>query len=533
MADENVINITTPSVEVTPTKNEYSDEQVRIAKKIATEAELQGLDPNLALSIAHIENRFKSGPSPAGALGPMQLMPGTAKDLKVNPNNEDENIRGGITYYKQQLDKYGDPYVAGIAYNAGPGVADEFLKSHDTSILPNETFNYVKNLADLHAPKEDQGDMPYVSEEVTSAPIPEDAGVSAGTKVGATVAGGTAGYIAGKVAEGTIAKDAQLSAKASTELEKAADKAANARAHIDSTTGDFKGRVSNQAATVAESAKNLDAAKAAHDAAQLRLSNANANALKLGILEEVVPVTPGGVTQAGGLSSGAMRHSNIMGNISEANVVRKGTDVAGPGFAQKSRLIVPDKYASTPIFNEAQLAAQRELSMAEAGAKHASKNVAAATSLFNKESSTLHALTAKGPTGLTEANARLAAAKAQHARATGKVTPTWAKIVQATSKAPFLTHILPGAGTGFDIADAKERFAKGDYTGGALSSVGALGGALSMVPPIPPVGTLARLAGLPLSLVPLLNIARDNKAANTTTGARVKKLTDRVVIKPE
>jgi hypothetical protein len=556
MADENVINITTPPVEVTPTKNEYSDEQVRIAKKIATEAELQGLDPNLALSIAHIENRFKSGPSPAGALGPMQLMPGTAKDLKVDPNNEDENIRGGITYYKQQLDKYGDPYVAGIAYNAGPGVADEFLKSHDTSILPDETFNYVKNLADLHAPKEDQGDMPYVSEEVTSAPIPEDAGVSAGTKVGATVAGGTAGYIAGKVAEGTIAKDAQLSAKASTELEKAADKAANARAHIDSTTTDFKGRIGNQAATVAESAKNLETAKLAHEAAQTRLADAIAEAKNKGLLsEEVSPkvstdkqfrIQHGTLddTQASSRArqqgynelthqqkEAALAQERTIEALKRKGIVGEVSPVvkAGPMSATPTGILVKP---GTPL-TETQSIAQHELSKAQAAAKTAEKNLNSATSIHAKESKTLHALTAKGPTGLTEANARLAAAKAQHARAAGKVTPTWAKVVQATSKAPFLTHILPGAGAGFDIADAKERFAKGDYTGGALSSVGALGGALSMVPPLPPIGTLARLAGLPLSLVPLLNIARDNKAANTTTGARVKKLTDRVVIKPQ
>jgi len=556
MADENITSIALPPVEVTPTKSEYSDEQVRVAQKVAAEAERQGLDPNLALSVAHIENRFKGGPSPAGALGPMQLMPGTAKELNVDPNNEDENIRGGITYYKQQLDKYGDPYVAGIAYNAGPGVADEFLKSHDTSILSDETFNYVKNLADLHPPKEDVSEMPYVSEETAPVPTPEDGSVSDATKIGAAVAGGTTGYLSGKVANAAVARNAQTSANASRELEKAAEKASNARAHIQSTTGEFKGRLNNQATTVAEAAKNLDASRLAHETAQTRLADAMAEAKNKGLLsEEVGPkvstdkqfrVQHGTLddTQASSRArqqgynelthqqkEAALAQEKTIEALKRKGIVGEVSPIVkvGPMTATQTGILVKP---GTPL-TETQSIAQHELSKAQAAAKTAEKNLNSAASIHAKETKTLQALTAKGPTGLTEANARLAAAKAQYARAAGKVTPLWGKIVQATSAAPFFTHVLPGAGAGFDIAEAKDRFSKGDYTGGALSSVGALGGVLSMAPPIPPLGTLARLAGLPLSLVPLLNIARDNKAENTTTAERLKKAASRITIKPQ
>src|SRR5262245_19098060 len=60
--------------------------------------------------------------SSAGAIGPMQLMPGTAEDLGVDPYNVDENIEGGVRYIKRQLGAFGgDRARAAAAYNAGPG----------------------------------------------------------------------------------------------------------------------------------------------------------------------------------------------------------------------------------------------------------------------------------------------------------------------------------------------------------------------------------------------------------------------------
>jgi hypothetical protein len=128
-------------------------DQLNIAEKVAMEAEKQGVDPSLALSFANIESNYNHGAkSSAGAIGVMQLMPGTAKDLNVDPNDVDQNITGGVKYIKQNFDKYKDPYLTAIAYNAGPGVADKFAISKDTSILPTETINYVSKLGDLYTP---------------------------------------------------------------------------------------------------------------------------------------------------------------------------------------------------------------------------------------------------------------------------------------------------------------------------------------------------------------------------------------------
>lgn len=79
--------------------------------------------------------------SQAGAIGQMQLMPGTARELGVNPNDPYQNIEGGVRYYAQQRKRFGDPALAAAAYNAGPG------RVARAGGVPNigETRNYVSN----------------------------------------------------------------------------------------------------------------------------------------------------------------------------------------------------------------------------------------------------------------------------------------------------------------------------------------------------------------------------------------------------
>src|SRR5215470_13396388 len=65
------------------------------------------------------------GNSSRGAIGPSQLMPATAAQLRVDPYDLAQNVRGGVSYYKQQLDRYGgDPIRAVAAYKAGPAAVD-------------------------------------------------------------------------------------------------------------------------------------------------------------------------------------------------------------------------------------------------------------------------------------------------------------------------------------------------------------------------------------------------------------------------
>jgi hypothetical protein len=94
--------------------------------KVIAAAEKYGVDPRLALHVLHKETGGLKNPatavSPAGAMGVMQLMPATAKQLGVSdPFNADENINGGVKYLAQLSKMFNDPKLVAAAYNAGPG----------------------------------------------------------------------------------------------------------------------------------------------------------------------------------------------------------------------------------------------------------------------------------------------------------------------------------------------------------------------------------------------------------------------------
>lgn len=117
----------------------------KIEAEVRKQARLRGLDEEHMVRLARAEGGGFDNTSPAGAIGPMQLMPGTAAGLGVNPHNWVENIRGGMDYFMQQLRRFGNYAGADAAYNAGPegrGVS-LFARTGDMSLLPLETQKYV------------------------------------------------------------------------------------------------------------------------------------------------------------------------------------------------------------------------------------------------------------------------------------------------------------------------------------------------------------------------------------------------------
>ena len=59
----------------------------------------------------------------------MQLMPMTARELGVNPLVPEQNVEGGVRYFSQLLEKFGDLELALVAYNAGPGFAERYTSA--------------------------------------------------------------------------------------------------------------------------------------------------------------------------------------------------------------------------------------------------------------------------------------------------------------------------------------------------------------------------------------------------------------------
>jgi soluble lytic murein transglycosylase-like protein len=81
-----------------------------------------GVDVALLRAVAWTESHGRADAiSSKGALGIMQLMPGTAAELRVNPHDPQSNIAGGAAYLARQLTQFGSVPLALAAYNAGPG----------------------------------------------------------------------------------------------------------------------------------------------------------------------------------------------------------------------------------------------------------------------------------------------------------------------------------------------------------------------------------------------------------------------------
>lgn len=88
-----------------------------------------GVDPSLIEAVMSVESGGEIGkPSAKGALGLMQLMPDTARELGVDPTKPEQNVLGGAKYLAKMLKRYGgNEEKALAAYNAGPGTVDQAI----------------------------------------------------------------------------------------------------------------------------------------------------------------------------------------------------------------------------------------------------------------------------------------------------------------------------------------------------------------------------------------------------------------------
>lgn len=136
--------------------SQYNDEPEMaswITQAIMYASSLYQVDPLLVTAVMQAESQFNInvGYSRAGAVGLMQLMPATAEMIGVNPYDPLENIVGGASYLRTQLDafsgwgEYGVAYAI-AAYNAGGQAV------RDCGGCPNngETYEYVCAVAEAY-----------------------------------------------------------------------------------------------------------------------------------------------------------------------------------------------------------------------------------------------------------------------------------------------------------------------------------------------------------------------------------------------
>ena len=136
-----------PKAERVRATRSATSERARAYDDIISEhSRTHGVRADLVRAVMQVESGFNPyARSPKGAMGLMQLMPATAKQFGVkNAFNPAENVRAGVAYLRELLNRYQDnEELALAAYNAGPGAVDK----HHQSVPPyRETQSYVARI---------------------------------------------------------------------------------------------------------------------------------------------------------------------------------------------------------------------------------------------------------------------------------------------------------------------------------------------------------------------------------------------------
>ncbi|MBR6127844.1 lytic transglycosylase domain-containing protein [bacterium] len=118
----------------------YTTEEVK--NSIVQQAKNMGVEPAIVLSIAKTESGFnQNARSMSGHIGVFQLSHHTAKNMGLDPYKLEDNVKGGIIYYKNMYEKFGSMELAVAAYNAGP----EAVKRCNNKI-PKHSQNFVNRI---------------------------------------------------------------------------------------------------------------------------------------------------------------------------------------------------------------------------------------------------------------------------------------------------------------------------------------------------------------------------------------------------
>ncbi|OAJ69048.1 lytic transglycosylase domain-containing protein [Gluconobacter cerinus] len=147
------------------------DLQQRVDEAFAAASRARNIDERWLRAVAQTESGGKlDARSPSGAIGLMQFMPETAKQLGIDPRDPVQSIHGAARLLDENLKRYGDPVKAMQAYNAGTN--ETHWNNPETTAYPGKVLT---NMATIHtkqqsSPAQDLDDSVYGWDEHSAKP---------------------------------------------------------------------------------------------------------------------------------------------------------------------------------------------------------------------------------------------------------------------------------------------------------------------------------------------------------------------------
>lgn len=143
----------------------------QITRLVIEAAQRHKVDAGFAVAVATVESQLdRQRNSPAGARGPMQLIPETAERFGVTDIcDPEQNIDGGVRYLRELTDEFGNPLLVAAAYNAGEGR----VREHGGIPPFQETVGFVAKVLNIQMGLEGSGpatDEPHASAEEGQGP---------------------------------------------------------------------------------------------------------------------------------------------------------------------------------------------------------------------------------------------------------------------------------------------------------------------------------------------------------------------------
>lgn len=156
-----------PVVVAARTPNPFHTEVNQIVEQASAE---HGVDPLLVRSVMQVESNFNpNAVSPKGAMGLMQLMPATARQMGVtNAFDVRQNIEGGVRFLRYLKTKFSDDRLVLAAYNAGEAA----VKKHGWIPPYPETIEYVYKVGRRYGDNKRQ-QQPVVAQQPAAPAAPK------------------------------------------------------------------------------------------------------------------------------------------------------------------------------------------------------------------------------------------------------------------------------------------------------------------------------------------------------------------------